>query len=342
MKPNRNTIYQVAKEAGVSITTVSRVLHGSGLVSANTKSRVEQIIERMNYRPSAIARGLTGQKTNTIGIILPRLSNPNYALIFTGAYEEAQKQGMAVSLFPWRSLDNGEYNPALMLAERRLEGIIINVEYVSPEDMVMLERELKELRAYMPIVLIGCVPPVLPYPAISYNHSVCMQEIMRYLISLGHERIAFVGGAEGDQDEYRRDVGYLAGLKDAQLPFMQNYRVFCKATAEEGLRAFSEMLEHLRPDFWPTAVIALNDMVALGCQQAAQRHGLSIPEDISLVGCDNLFFAPYNRPPLTTVDMKARELGASAVRMLLNGEEGRREAEWELIIRESCRKEKNI
>lgn len=332
------TIYEVAQEAGVSITTVSRVLHGKTTVSEETRKRVEEVIQRLNYRPSAIARGLTGQKTNTLGIILPKLVNPNYALIFNGAYEEARKHGHAVSLFPWKSLNSQDYNPALMLAERRLDGVIVNVEYLAPEDEEMLHRELEELKQYMPVVLIGCVPPDFNFPTISYNHAACMREVVRMLVELGHERIAFIGGVEEDRDENRRDIGYMDGLQEARLPFVSSYRVYCHATAEAGEQEMTAMLSSLQPKYWPTAVIAINDLVALGCQRAAMKAGLRVPEDLSLVGCDNLVFTAYTNPPLTSIDTKQQELGARAVRMLLEGTQGREDAEWVLVERESCGK----
>jgi len=333
-----NTIYEVAQEAGVSITTVSRVLHGKATVSPKTREKVEEVIQRLNYKPSAIARGLTGMKTNTLGIILPKLTNPNYALVFNGAYEEGRKLGYAVSLFPWKSLYTNDYNPALMLAERRLDGVIVNVEYLTPSDEEMLCRELEELKRYMPVVLIGCVPKFFDFPAISYNHAECTREVVRYLVSLGHEKIALIGGVEADQDEFRRDVGYLEGLSEAKIPYTSSYRVYCDATAEAGARVMEEMLDSLQPKYWPTAVIAVNDMVAAGIQSVASRHGLSIPGDLSLVGCDNLFYAAYNVPPLTSIDTRQQQLGASAVRMLVEGRTGREKAEWELIKRESCGK----
>lgn len=339
MKETDNcTIYEVAQEAGVSITTVSRVLHGKTTVSPKTREKIEEVIRRLNYRPSAIARGLAGKKTNTLGIILPKLVNPNYALIFNGAYEEARKNGFSISLFPWKSLNSPDYNPALMLAERRLDGVIVNVEYLASEDEEMLHRELNELARYMPVVLIGCVPKDFHFPTVSYNHAECIRQIMKYLVDRGHERIAFIGGVEADQDEYRRDVGYLDGLQAAKLPFVSSYRVFCDATAEAGEAAMAGMLSDLQPKYWPTAVITINDMVALGCQKALLGRRLRIPEDVSLIGCDNLFFAPYCNPPLTSIDTKQQEMGARAVKMILEGRQGREEAKWELIERESCGK----
>ena len=338
MSNSGSTIYDIAAEAGVSITTVSRVLRGSGSVSAETKKRVEAAIARHNYHPSAIAQGMTSKKTYTLGMILPKLLNPNYAMIFTGANDEARHQGHLISLFPMRSLigDETEAPPALSLANRRLDGLIVCVEYLPPRQAERLQKTLKELRQYMPIVLIGCVPSYFNYPAISYPMADITRQAVSYLVGLGHERIAFIGGTEEDQDENRRDVGYLEGLKEAHLPFTASYRAFCRGTAEDGEVALEGMFASLLPAYWPTAVIALNDLVAMGCMAAARKRGLRLPEDLSIIGCDNLYCAPYLSPALTSIDTRQQELGANAVKLLLSGEEKRLDAEWEFVIRESC------
>ena len=338
MNPSSNTIYDIAAEAGVSITTVSRVLRGEGTVSSKTREKVEAVIARRNYRPSSIARGMTSKKTNTLGIVLPKLLNPNYAMIFTGASDGARKHGYSVNLFPWRSLTEQENNPALMLAERRLDGVIICVEYLPPEQNQRLQQALAELRQYMPIVLIGCVPAVFDYPTISYNMADIARSAVEYLIGLGHEKIALIGGVEEDRDEFRRDIGYRQGLLNAHLPCVDSYRAYCGGTAQEGEQALDRMLSTLLPAHWPTAVISLNDLVAMGCQAAARRHGLQMPRDLSIVGCDNLFCAPYLIPALTSFDTHQQQLGQRAVELLLSGENRREDAQWELILRDSCAK----
>ncbi len=334
MSTSGSTIYDIAAEAGVSITTVSRVLRGSGAVSAATKQKVEAVIARHNYHPSAIAQGMTSKKTYTLGMILPKLLNPNYAMIFTGANDEARRSGHLISLFPWSSLS--DERPALSLANRRMDGLIVCVEYLSPEGNERLLETLKELRQYMRIVLIGCVPSYYSYPTISYPMAEIMRKSVSYLVGLGHEKIAFIGGTEEDRDEQRRDVGYTQGLQEAHLPCTASYRAFCKGTAEAGEAALEDMLSSLLPAYWPTAVIALNDLVAMGCMNAARKRGLKLPEDLSILGCDNLFCAPYLSPALTSIDMRQQELGANAVRLLLSGEEKRMDAGWEFVYRESC------
>lgn len=312
------------------------MLRGESNVSKKTREKVEEVIARLNYRPSAIARSMTGKKTNTLGIILPKLLNPNYAMIFNGAYEEARKLGYTVSLFPFKSLYADDYNPALMLAERRLDGVIIYMEYIDPGVREQFASYVKELKRYMPVVMIGCVPPELDYPSISYDMSRIVKEAVTYLVGLGHEKIAFIGGVEEDHDAFRRDIGYMDGLREARLPFVSSYRIFCGGRCEDGENAMEGIFSSLMPAFWPTAVIALNDPVAMGCQKAAQRRGLKLPEQLSVIGCDNLFCAPYLTPALTSVDMHQQKLGARAVNLLLSGNNTHEAADWEFIYRDSC------
>ena len=330
------TIYDIASDAGVSIATVSRVLRGESNVSEATRKKVQDVIDRRNYRPSSIARGMTTKTTHTLGIILPKLLNPHYAMLFTGAQEEARNLGYNMSLFPWSSLDTREYDPAAMLAERRLDGLIVCVEYLPPDHESQVLASLRDLRQFMPVVLIGCVPPSYDFPSVTNNNAAMMQEVVRYLTSLGHERIAFIGGVQEDQDPLRRDVGYRDGLLESRLPYIDSYRVYCRGTAEEGADALNRMLSSLKPDYWPTAVIGLNDLVAMGCMAAARERGILVPEQLSVVGCDNLFCAPYLQPPLTSINTHQQEIGARAVQLLINGENRKETAGWELVERGSC------
>ena len=330
------TIYDIASDAGVSIATVSRVLRGEANVSEATRKKVQDVISRRNYRPSSIARGLTSKTTHSLGIILPKLLNPHYAMIFTGAQEEARNLGYTMNLFPWSSLDTREYNPATMLAERRLDGLIVCVEYLPPDHEEQVHAALQDLQQYMPVVLIGCVPPSYDFPAVTQNTAAMMQEIVRYLTGLGHERIAFIGGVQEDKDPFRRDVGYENGLRDARLPYTASYRAYCRGTAEDGSVALEGMLDSLKPEYWPTAIIALNDLVAMGCMDVARKRGLSVPDQLSVIGCDNLFCAPYLTPPLTSINTHQQRTGARAVQLLISRENRQETADWDLVERASC------
>ncbi len=336
MKRENTTIYDIASEVGVSIATVSRVLRGETNVSPATREKVQQAMDRFNYRPSSIARGLTSKITHSLGIILPKLLNPHYAMIFTGAQEEARKLGYTISLFPWSSLDTNAYNPAAMLIERRLDGLIVCVEYLPPEHDERVLAALRTLREYMPVVLIGCVPPWYDFPAVANNNAAMMRSIMEYLTKMGHEKIAFIGGAQEDKDPLCRDVGYEEGLRAARLPYTASYRIYGKGTAEAGKASMDEMLDSLKQEYWPTAIIALNDLVAMGCLQSAREHGIAVPEQMSVIGCDDLFCAPYLYPPLTSINTHQQRVGARAVQLLISGEYKQETVEWELMERASC------
>ena len=330
------TIYDIASDAGVSIATVSRVLRGESNVSQATKEKVLRAMEQRNYRPSSIARGLTSKTTHSLGIILPKLLNPHYAMIYTGAQEEAARQGYTVSLFPWSSLDTKAYDPAAMLLERRLDGIVVCVEYLPADHGEQVLASLRELRRVMPVVLIGCVPPWYDFPAVSNNNAAIMKEIVSYLVSLGHERIAFIGGVKEDNDPMRREIGYREGLTEAHLPYTDSYRVYAKGTPEAGKAALSGIFDSLRPEYWPTAVIAMNDLMAMGCQAEARERGILMPEQLSIVGCDDLFCAPYLCPALTSINLHQQRTGARAVQLLISGENKHETGDWELVERASC------
>ena len=334
------TIYDIASDAGVSIATVSRVLRGEAGVSPATREKVQEAIARRKYSPSAIARGLTSRVTHSLGIILPKLLNPHYAMIFTGAQEEAARQGYSISLYPWSSLDTDAYDPATMLSERRLDGAVVCLEYLPEGHGDKVLNALRELRRAMPVVLIGCVPPEYDFPAIANNNAAMTREIVAYLTGLGHERIAFIGGVREDNDPLRREVGYREGLKDARLPYTDSYRVYCKGTPAAGREALRSMLDGIRPEYWPTAVIAMNDLTAMGCLAEARDRGLKLPEDMSVIGCDDLFCAPYLTPALTSINSHQQRTGARAVELLLSGEGRRETADWELVERSSCARAK--
>jgi LacI family transcriptional regulator len=163
-----------------------------------------------------------------------------------------------------------------------------------------------------------------------------MRSIVAYLTAMGHEKIAFIGGVQEDKDPHRRDIGYEEGLQDARLPYTASYRIYGKGTPEAGKAALEEMLSSQKRDYWPTAVIALNDLVAMGCQAEARKRGLEMPGQLSIVGCDDLFCAPYLCPPLTSINTHQQRTGARAVQLLVSGEDKKEAVEWELIERGSC------
>lgn len=337
MTNGRCTIYDIAKEAGVSIATVSRVLRGENSVTEKTRKKVEGVILRLNYQPSAIARGLTLRHSKTFGIVLPRIENPHYALFFNGAYHEAMQAGYIVSLFPWETMQESEQSLSDILAERRLDGAIYCMEYADDADFDKQKRILEAVSNFMPVVLIGSNTLGAQYPSVTVDLRECVLNAMEYLVEYGHERIALIGGLQEKDGLSARDEGYRYALQRARLPFISDYRAFCRCTAEEGERSMSEMLDALIPSQWPTAVVAANDMVALGVISAIRARGKRVPEDFSVIGCDNLFFGSFVTPALTSIDIKQEYIGRRAVQMLLNeNARGNERVESEIVKRASC------
>lgn len=336
MDKHNHTIYDIAESAGVSIATVSRVLRGKSTVSEKTRRRVEAVIRSCNYQPSAYARGLSQSHTKTYGIILPKLLNPNYVLLFEGAYDEAAKNGYVMTLFPWENMNKAGLDLVEVLSERRLDGVLICLEFISRREQADWMRKLAALRQYMPVVLLGSMHEPTEYPSVMNNLSECVQMTMKYLSELKHEKIALLGGFDERDIPFSRDEGYRQGLRDARLPYVDDYRVFGFCTVEDGKRQMNTLLNNLKPSQWPTAIIAANDMVAMGAMQAAQERGLRIPEDLSVTGCDDTFYAKSTRPMLTSIQTHQAKIGRRAVQLLLGGESAREIIPCEMVLRESC------
>ncbi len=183
-----------------------------------------------------------------------------------------------------------------MLSERRLDGVILCLEFIGADELETWRSKLTAIRQYMPVVLTGTMPPGLDFPSVTVDLSACVHTIVEYLTGLGHERIALLGGFDEQNMPLSRDASYHAALEAAHLPQVTQYRVFGRCTVEDGRRQLDEMLTSLVPSQWPTAVIAANDMVALGVLRAAENRGLRVPGDLSVVGCDDVIYAEYSSP----------------------------------------------
>lgn len=342
MPEEKITIRDVAREAGVSIATVSRVLAGHGNVSPATAEAVRRAVDKHNFTPNALARGFNQQRSNTIGMVLPSIKNPYYAEMYADVRTLAEEKGYTLMLFSRPTSHPVDEELVRSVRERRLEGLIVNDELFPPDRCAENERLLTLLRKSMPVVLLGCMQLSLPCPVITIDLKQCMKLSMDYLISLGHERIAYIGGNDDSAVPGSRDEGYALALKEALLPYIAEYRVFGECTAEEGYQMTSALLGKLLPSQWPTAVVAANDLVAMGAMHAFEERGLRVPADISLIGCDDQFFAPHLSPPLTSVNTHGLDAGRLALDMLLSGETpcDRTVIPCEMAVRGSCAERK--
>lgn len=339
MREKKN-IYDIAREAGVSIATVSRVLSGQQNVVGETVDKVMKVVEKYNYRPSVMARNLYQKRSGTLGLVLPEMSNPYYAKMYAAAEEEARQKGYVLMLFhpPWgKSIDR---DMADLLMDRRVDGVAINGEFLAsiknPEEFSLV----REISQYMPVVLLGCVLEELPCITVTTDLSGCIELSVSHLTKLHHHRIALLCGNDDLTLPLSRDVGYHRSLETAGIPYRAEYRIFGECSTQGGYDAARALLDGLPAKEWPTAIIAANDLVAVGVMKHLMERKLKIPQDISVIGCDNQFFSAFTSPALTTLDTKPQEIGILAVSLLLSSQDTLQKTQHtifaDLVPRESC------
>ncbi len=338
MSLKRTTIYDIAREAGVSAATVTRVLNRSSSVQENTRQKVQRVIDAHGYAPSTMAQDLGSGKTKTFGVILPSIRNPYYAELVSAANDEARRSGYSIWLYELPQ--EGEITSAVVesLIARRLSGAFF-IGSFNDVDRPDLREMLSRLGKYMPIVAICPPRENLDFVCMYNNLDVAVRQAVRHLSLLGHRRIAMIGGAKVLEDSGIRATSFLDELRNLGLPEPPEYGHLGGGDMEAGQREIFQMMTGLPKASRPTAILAYNDLVALGAMHQLRRMGLRVPEDIAVIGCDNQFFCPYTAPPLTSIDMQPEEHARSAVRELLSARENHSATivrDAALIVRESC------
>ncbi len=289
----RATIKDVAKAAGVTYPTVSRVLSGKPYVAANTRERVLNAVNELGYRPSAAARSMVTQRTNLIAMLVPHLTDPNFGVLFAGAEREARESGYSVLVTDFDSAtDTGG-----ILAEHRVDGVLI----LEPQNFYRQDR-VTELLTELPVVELDDAP---------IDHKNGGRLVAQHLQSLGHQQVVFVGGPPSAPHATGRYAGLLELYPQAKW-FSGDWTVESGASLLEAAMTSQ-----------PTAIFAANDYVALGLMHALQNRGLHIPNDISVVGFDDIPLAKYFAPALSTVQQPLEQQGARAAALLIAKLQGR-------------------
>jgi len=327
----RPSIKDIARLANVSHPTVSRALLNNPLVSKQTGERIRRIAKEAGYRPSAVARGLLTRRTQTIGVVVTTVADPFAGAVFSGIEQTAGDHGYSVFLADSNADPERERKIVQAFAERRLDGIIVTSSRVGALYLPLLSE------MGVPIVMVNNQYPGAFVHAVMIGNIEGSRAAAQHLIELGHERIAYIGDRSGFQSDTERFAGYRAALKAARIPFNQELVSHGNGKAEGAIGAMNELLQ--LSDL-PTAVCCYNDMTALGALNAIHSHGLAVPEDISVTGFDDLFFASYTQPPLTTVRQPMYRMGQLAMESLLrlmSGEKmvGTIRVDPELIVRKS-------
>jgi len=285
----------------------------------------------MGYRPSAVARSLVTRKTKTIGVVVTTIADPFIAEVVSGIEEVANDHGYSVFLANSNADPDREIKVVHSFHERRVDGILVTASRVG----ALYIGHLSEMK--VPIVLINNQHPGEFVHSVMIDNVTASRVATEHLIQLGHRRIAYIGDQFGYQSDTERFAGYRQALERAGLTFQPELVVHGDGKPEGGMRAMEHLLR-LSP--LPTAAFCYNDMTALGALRVARLRGLRVPEDISLVGFDDLFIASYTEPPLTTIRQPKRQMGQRAMELLLQllrGEDSQQTIwmQGELIVRHS-------
>jgi LacI family transcriptional regulator len=329
------TIREVAKAAGASVSTISAALNNSDYVSAATRRRIDEAIKALQYRPNDLARGLRLQKTHSIAIVVPDLSNNFYIELVRGAKDHSTSANYTVLIGDSRENWEEERNYLDSFHRRRVDGVV---------RVPAINAGGGKAR-----VVLGNLPVVYadrhPLKGDSYigrvevDNARAAESATRYLLSLGHHDIGLITGDASSGTSMDRRRGFMSAMRSAKLRPDRSMIHTGHNDMESGHFYAMQLLTRAQR---PTAIFCTNNMMALGALEAIQEIGLSCPEQISLLGFDDFYWATLLRPRLTVVRQPAREIGMIAARMLIDHIEGRASIatpallKTQLVVRDSC------
>lgn len=327
------TIRDVAREAGVSVATVSRAFNNSGPVKDATRQRIRTVAQRINFLPNSTARSLSTRRTHTIGVLLPDVYGEFFSEVIRGIDQTVQRHGFHVLISSSHN-EPDEVEAAVRAMRGRVDGLIL---MASGLDATTLSQNLPD-RAH--VVLINANHDASQYDTLTIDNFGGAHAMTRHLLRLGHREIRMIRGGERNRDASERAKGFRAALEQAGTKCRDEWVVPGDFTEASGYRA-AQML--LAGTVRPTAIFAANDSMAVGALRAVREAGLRIPEDVAVVGFDDIPIAEYMSPALTTVRVSIALLGAKAAERLFTSmaAQGRSDRKHEvlpteLVIRSSC------
>jgi LacI family transcriptional regulator len=329
------TIKDVARESGVNTSTVSRALNNVYGVNHETRKHVLEVATRLNYRTNQVARGLVTGRSQTIGLVVSDIRNPFFAEVARGAEDAAHRAGRDLVLCNSDLKAGKQMDYFDSLLAKRVDGIVMN-------SVAVLSRVQQDQlwAAGVPIVLLNRSSVYRRFSSVLGDNLEGGQIAGNYLIDLGHTKVGHITGPRAHGNLTDRAKGFLKAFHDRGLP--EPDVIYGEHTFAGGYESANQLLG---PDRRITAIFAGNDVLAFGCIRAAIEKGIRIPDDISIIGFDNVEISQITSPPLTTIDQPKYEIGKAAIEMLLNmiAKDGIREPEHRvigvrLIERQSCRR----
>ena len=301
------TIKDIAKELGISASTVSRALSDSPLVNAKTKRVVLQTAERMGYQRNELARALVKGSSGAVGLLVPDITNPFFSDVARGVGGIADRIGAGVILCNTDGRIDRELNYIRLMRRKRVDGLLLCSTTVDAPYLNELER------AHIPFILVSRLSGKGDVPYVITDDRAGAQLAVEHLIDLGHRRIGFIGGPENVQASRDRMDAYLDTVESHHLEIDSAWRSYAGFTQAAGREAAQRMLTLPQR---PSAIFAANDVTALGVLEVAEGLGMRVPEDLSLVGYDDISYASLPRIQLTTIAQPAVEMGQIAATWL--------------------------
>ncbi|MFB4166762.1 catabolite control protein A [Virgibacillus sp. JSM 102003] len=301
------TIYDVAREANVSMATVSRVVNGNPNVKPVTRKKVLATIEQLGYRPNAVARGLASKKTTTVGTIIPDISSIFFAELARGIEDIATMYKYNMILSNSDQNKDKELQLINTMLEKQVDGILFMGGNITDEHVKQFES------SSIPVVLAATYDESNRIPSVNIDYEAAAFEATSFLIDKGNEKIAFISGQDDTLINQQKYNGYLRAFKEKSNPIDDEYILRGDYSYDSGLEAVEQLLSLNKK---PTAVFVASDEMALGVIHGAQDRGYKVPEDLEVFGFDNTRLATMVRPTLSTIVQPMYDIGAVAMRLL--------------------------
>ena len=341
-RPKQPTIRDIAFRAGVAPMTVSRAINDNGYVSPEARERIKLAIKELDYHPNGLARSLKQRRTQVVGILLPDIGHPFSAELARHLEESLLAAGYTSFISTSQRSVEREHAALNAFFNHRVDGIVV----ATLETRAGNEALLRFVNRGLPLVVVGRTLPHDSVDQVNADHWSGGYEMVKHLVSLGHQRIGFIGASLATGQAVPRFQGFLDGLRDQGCVISpdlivgpENLDSPAFATQDEGYDGMTKLMSLKQP---PTAVFARNDAVAIGAMQAARDRGMRVPEDVAVAGFDNVPMSAYTTPPLTTVNQPTAVLGRKAAEFLLDRIEGRSAGErrdlrlgCEIVVRQS-------
>lgn len=299
------TIYDVAREAKVSMATVSRVLNGNPNVKPETRKKVKDVIERLDYRPNAVARGLASKKTTTVGVIIPDISNLYYSSLARGLDDIAEMYNYQTIITNTDNDPEKERDAFLGLVSKQVDGIVFLGGALNEETL----NDIKS--SHLPVVICGTSEKDENLPSVNIDYFEAIKEAASRFLEEGAEKIAFVKASYSEQLERHIEEGIKAAYKDQGREFDEQYLLSAPADYQAGKSLFSQ-IRGLKAD----VVVTMSDETAIGVLHGAMDNNVQVPEELQIMSCSNTRLVNMVRPPLSSVALPLYDIGAVGMRLL--------------------------